>query len=75
MSTENTPLLLEMRFSRWLPLLPLLSFIVLLIWISYISIGSKLVVLGFIFLGVALTSFIAAFGQGYMKHECREPLR
>lgn len=65
MPTENTSPLLEMRFSRWLALLPLLFFIVPLIWMSIIRVGSMSVVLGFTFLGVALTSFLALDWKAY----------
>ena len=67
MSAGNTPPLLEMRFSRWVALLPLLFFIVPLIWMSIIRIGSMSVVLGFTFLGVALTSFLARDWQAYWE--------
>ena len=55
----NPPELFEFRFSRWLCLLPLLFFIVPLLWISIIRVGSMSVVLGFTLLGVILTSFLA----------------
>lgn len=67
MPTENNSPLLEMRFSRWVALLPLLFFIVPLIWMSFIRVGSMSVVLGFTFLGVALTSFLARDWRAYWE--------
>ncbi|MFC1877459.1 hypothetical protein ACFL2E_09355, partial [Thermodesulfobacteriota bacterium] len=55
----NPPELFEFRFSRWLCLLPLLFFIVPLLWMSIIRVGSMSVVLGFTLLGIILTSFLA----------------
>ena len=59
MSTKESTPLLELHFSRWLAILPLLFFVVPLIWMSIIRIGSMSVVLGFTFLGLVLTSFLA----------------
>jgi len=55
----NPPELFEFRFSRWFCLLPLLFFIVPLLWMSVIRVGSMSVVLGFTLLGIILTSFLA----------------
>ena len=51
--------LFEFHISRWLCLLPLVFFIVPLLWMSIIRVGSMSVVLGFTLLGVILTSFFA----------------
>jgi len=67
MSTKESPPLLELRFSRWLSLLPLLFFIVPLLWMSVIRIGNMSVVLGFTFIGVALTSFLAKDWRYYWE--------
>jgi len=49
----------EFHISRWLCLLPLVFFIVPMLWMSIIRVGSMSVVLGFTLLGVILTSFFA----------------
>jgi len=67
MPTETNSPLLEMHFSKWLALLPLLFFIVPLIWMSIIRVGSMSVVLGFTFLGLALTSFLARDWKAYWE--------
>lgn len=67
MTTENSSPLLEMRFSRWLALLPLLFFIVPLVWMSIIRVGSMSVILGFTFIGLALTSFLARDWHAYWE--------
>jgi Na+/H+ antiporter NhaC len=57
-STESQELF-EFHISRWVCLLPLVFFIVPLLWMSIIRVGSMSVVLGFTLLGVILTSFLA----------------
>jgi len=57
----------KMRFSQWFSLLPLLFFVVPLLWMSFIRVGSMSVVLGFTLLGVALTSFLAKDWREYWE--------
>lgn len=63
----NPSELFEFRFSRWFCLLPLLFFIVPLLWMSSIRVGSMAVVLGFTLLGVILTSFFAKDWNKYWE--------
>jgi Na+/H+ antiporter NhaC len=58
-SNDITPERFEFHVSRWLCLLPLLFFIVPMLWMSIIRVGSMSVVLGFTLVGVILTSFFA----------------
>ena len=63
-STES-PELFEFHISRWLCLLPLVFFIVPMLWMSAIRVGSMSVVLGFTLTGVILTSFFAKDWERY----------
>ena len=58
-SIDNSPGLFEFRITRWLCILPLVFFIVPMLWMSIIRVGSMSVVLGFTLVGVILTSFFA----------------
>jgi hypothetical protein len=57
----------KMRFSQWFSFLPLLFFVVPLLWMSFIRVGSMSVVLGFTLLGLALTSFLAKDWREYWE--------
>ena len=58
-SNVDSPKLFEFHITRWVCLLPLVFFIVPMLWMSIIRVGSMSVVLGFTLLGVILTSFFA----------------
>ncbi len=64
-SNVDSPKLFEFHITRWLCLLPLVFFIVPMLWMSIIRVGSMSVVLGFTLLGVMLTSFFAKDGREY----------
>ncbi len=57
----------EFHITRWLCLLPLLFFIVPMLWMSSIRVGSMSVVLGFTLLGIILTSFFAKDWNQYWE--------
>ena len=65
-STES-PELFEFHISRWLCLLPLVFFIVPMLWMSAIRVGSMSVVLGFTLTGVIVTSFFAKDWERYWE--------
>jgi len=56
---DSSPERFEFHVSRWLCILPLVFFIVPMLWMSVIRVGSMSVVLGFTLLGIILTSFFA----------------
>jgi len=66
-SNAGSGQLFEFYLSRWLCLLPLVFFIIPLLWMSVIRVGSMSVVLGFTLLGVILTSFFAKDQNKYWE--------
>ncbi len=66
-SNAESGKLFEFHVSRWLCLLPLVFFIIPLLWMSVIRVGSMSVVLGFTLLGVILTSFFAKDSNKYWE--------